>query len=121
MLTQAQKRYLFAIYSLGQNGNRVRSTEVSDIVGVSKASTVKMTQKLCEDGYIMKEHYGRIELTPEGLREANALYTKCIIIEDLLRKYAGVSEKNARSDSVRIVAGLSDETVEKLIDRSLGG
>ena len=58
MLTYSQKKYLFAIYKLGQNGKDVRSAEVAKIVGVSKASTVSMTQKLCDSGYIDKEHYG---------------------------------------------------------------
>ena len=54
MLTHSQKKYLFAIYKLGQNGRPVKSADVAKIVGVSKASTVKMTQKLTEEGYIVK-------------------------------------------------------------------
>lgn len=45
MLTYSQKKYLFAIYKLGQSGNIVKSADVAKIVGVSKASTVTMTQK----------------------------------------------------------------------------
>ena len=39
MLTKSQKRYLFAIYRLGQNGRSVKSTEVASVLGVTKAST----------------------------------------------------------------------------------
>ena len=55
-LTYSQKKYLFAIYKLGQNGGEVKSSDVAKIVGVSKASTAAMTAKLCESGYIEKEH-----------------------------------------------------------------
>jgi len=32
MLTKSQKRYLFAIYRLGQNGRPVKSTEVASVL-----------------------------------------------------------------------------------------
>lgn len=46
MLTDSQKQYLFAIYILGSEGKPVKSTCVSEFLGVSKASTVKMTQRI---------------------------------------------------------------------------
>ncbi|MGN1102527.1 MAG: hypothetical protein ACI4RG_10060 [Huintestinicola sp.] len=51
-LTYSQKKYLFAIYKLGQNGEEVKSSEVA----ISKAGTSVMAVKLCESGYIRKEH-----------------------------------------------------------------
>ena len=42
MPTYAQKKYLFAIYKLGCNSENVSSAEVAKIVGVSKASMVKI-------------------------------------------------------------------------------
>ena len=68
MLTHSQKKYLFAIYKLGQNGRPVKSADVAKIVGVSKASTVKMTQKLTEEGYIVKELEDEYIVLPVGKR-----------------------------------------------------
>lgn len=121
MLTGAQKKYLFAIYTLGQNSGQVRSSEVSELMGVSKASTVKMTRRLCEEGCILKEHYGRIQLTPEGVREASSLYTKCLVIGDFLKNRVGVSDANADLDAVQAVVCMTDETIEKLLSYALGG
>ncbi len=121
MLTCAQKKYLYAIYKLGALSPRVSSTKVSDIVGVSKASTVKMTKRLCEDGYIIKEPYGRITLTDIGVREANAIYTNSLIVRDFLINRVGVGEDNADKDSVIMAAQLTEETIEKLTDMALGG
>ena len=59
-LTYSQKKYLFAIYKLGQNGEEVKSSEVARFVGVRKASTASMAVKLSESGYIKKELYGQI-------------------------------------------------------------
>ena len=45
-LTYSQKKYLFAIYKLGQNGGEVKSSEVAKLVGVSKAKLMKHRQLL---------------------------------------------------------------------------
>ena len=109
MLTKSQKRYLFAIYRLGQNGRPVKSTEVASVLGVTKASTVKMTQKLIDEGYIIKEPYREITLTSEGIKAANELYTPSVILQDFLENRVGVERKNAENDSVAIVSQISDE------------
>jgi DtxR family Mn-dependent transcriptional regulator len=116
MLTYSQKKYLFAIYKLGQNGNEVRSADVAKIVGVSKASTVTMTERLRNHGYIEKEYYGQIALTEKGVKEANDLFTKCLIIQDFLHTSLGVSTEKADTDSVAVVAHVSEETADRFAD-----
>lgn len=115
MLTKSQKRYLFAIYRLGQNGRPVKSTEVASVLGVTKASTVKMTQKLIDEGYIIKEPYREITLTSEGIKAANELYTPSVILQDFLENRVGVERKNAENDSVAIVSQISEDALDKLV------
>ena len=120
MLTYAQKKYLFAIYRLGQNGGVISSSDVSRLVGVSKASTVKMTQRLSDEGYILKEPYGKISLTDDGIKAASALFSSCLILCDFLKNRVGIDEKEADEDAVRIVAQVSENTVDKLVRFALG-
>lgn len=119
MLTHSQKKYLFAIYKLGQNGRPVKSADVAKIVGVSKASTVKMTQKLTEEGYIVKEPYMEISITHKGIKAANELYTPSVILCDFLAESVGVDESTADADAVAMVSHLSEGTVEKLVKFAL--
>ncbi|HCJ42203.1 metal-dependent transcriptional regulator [uncultured Ruminococcus sp.] len=119
MLTKSQKKYLFAIYLLGQDGGSVKSTSVSDFLNVSKASTVKMTQKLIEEAYIIKEPYREIRLTQKGIREANKLFTPSVILQNFLTSTVGVSAEKAREASVVIASELDEETLEKLVAYSL--
>lgn len=119
MLTHSQKKYLFAIYKLGQNGRPVKSADVAKIVGVSKASTVKMTQKLTEEGYIAKEPYMEISITQKGIKAANELYTPSVILCDFLAESVGVDESTADADAVAMVSHLSEGTVEKLVKFAL--
>ena len=115
-LTYSQKKYLFAIYKLGQNGEDVKSSEVAKLVGVSKASTAAMAVKLCESGYIQKEHYGQIGLTESGVKAANSIYTSYIIIRDFHENALGLDEKTADADAVKIVIHASEKTVNHLAE-----
>mgnify|MGYP002672306681 CR=1 FL=1 len=118
-LTYSQKKYLFAIYKVSRRGGAVRSAEVAKIVGVSKPSTVKMTQRLIEEGYITKEPYTEIALTEKGITAANELYTPSVILCDFLRSAAGVSSESADADAVAIVSNISNESLEKLVSYAL--
>ena len=119
MLTYAQKKYLFAIYRLGMNGPVISSSDVSRLVGVSKASTVKMTQRLSDEGYILKEPYGKISLTESGIKAASSLFTS-VILCDFLHKQVGIDQQEADQDAVKIVAQVSEKSVEKLVKFALG-
>ncbi len=119
-MTYAQKKYLFAIYRLGINGEAISSSDVSRLVGVTKASTVKMTQRLSDDGYIQKEPYGKISLTEAGIKEASTLFTSSLVICDFLKQKVGIPEQEADSDAVKIVAQVSEKTVAQLVKFALG-
>ena len=120
MLTYAQEMYLFAIYRLGMNGPVISSSDVSRLVGVSKASTVKMPQRLSDEGYILKEPYGKISLTESGIKAASSLLTSSVILCDFLHKQVGIDQQEADQDAVKIVAQVSEKSVEKLVKFALG-
>ena len=120
-LSYSQKKYLFAIYKLCQSGGEAKSTEVAKIVGVSKASTAAMAAKLCESGYIQKEHYGQISLTESGIKAANSIFTSCVIIREFLENTLSLDEETADSDAVKIVVHTSEKTVNKLAEHLLKG
>ncbi|MDE6132729.1 MAG: metal-dependent transcriptional regulator [Oscillospiraceae bacterium] len=120
-LSYSKKKYLFAIYKLCQSGGEAKSTEVAKIVGVSKASTAAMAAKLCESGYIKKEHYGQISLTESGIKAANSIFTSCVIIREFLENTLGLDMETADSDAVKIVVHTSEKTVNKLAEHLLKG
>lgn len=120
-LSYSQKKYLFAIYKLGQNGEEVKSSDVARLVGVSKASTAAMTAKLCESGYIRKEHYGQINFAESGIKAANPIFTSYVIIRDFLENALGLDEKTADEDAVKIVIHASEKTVNRLAEHLLKG
>ena len=78
-----------------------------------------MTQKLIDEGYIIKEPYREITLTSEGIKAANELYTPSVILQDFLENRVGVERKNAENDSVAIVSQISDDALDKLVTAKL--
>lgn len=120
-LTYAQKKYLFAIYKLSQSGGEVKSADIAKLVGVSKASTAIMTERLVEGGFIEKEYYGKITLTESGIKVANPIFTNYIIIRDYLEKTLGLDDKTADYDAVQISVHASEKTVNKLSEHILKG
>lgn len=120
-LTYAQKKYLFAIYKLSQCGGEVKSADIAKLVGVSKASTAIMTERLVEGGFIEKEYYGKITLTESGIKIANPIFTNFIVIHNFLENVLGLDEKTADRDAVQISVHASEKTVNRLSEHILKG
>ena len=116
MLTEQQKKYLITIYLLGQNGDRVRTTDIADYLHVAKASAVKMCKKLIDEELIIKEPYRQIALTQKGVSEANGLFTPCVILQDFFTSKVGIAPKKAGEASMMISSVLDEETMEKLVN-----
>ena len=83
-MSAAATRYLLTIYRLSGEGAPVRSVDISRALGVSPASVVHMMGVLSQEGLVSKRHYGRVQLTGEGIWAANQLYTKCMLLESFL-------------------------------------
>ena len=115
-LTYSQKKYLFAIYKLWQNGGDIKSTDVAQITGVSKASTAVMMTKLVESGYIEKEYYGKIILTKNGMKAAEDIYSRCSVICRWFKDKLKIDDVQADSDAVSIVSNISDDTAAKFAE-----
>lgn len=120
-LTYAQKKYLFAIYKLSQRGGEVRSSDIARLVGVSKASTAIMTERLVESGFIEKEYYGKITLTESGINIAKPIFTNFIVIHNFLENVLGLDEETADNDAVQISVHASEKTVNRLSEHILKG
>ena len=73
-LTRAGEDYLEAIYRLSTEGGSadgsVRSVDVAEQLGVSKASVNKALSMLKETDMVAQNRYGRVTLTEKGRRYA---------------------------------------------------
>lgn len=67
LLTASQERYLLAIYELTSKGGEVSSSEIADLLGVSRPSVSRMLNTLAREKMLEKERYGLVRLTDLGM------------------------------------------------------
>ena len=112
MLTVSSAKYLLAIYRLSE-GLAVRSVDVAEALGVSKPSVVKMLHTLAAGGYIHKESYGNIQLTPLGKEVAGRMDSQCGALERFFLDELHVSGETAKKDAMACLGMLSEERLSK--------
>ena len=118
-LTRAGEDYLEAIYRLASEGGSVdgaiRSVDVAESLGVSKASVNKALSMLKETGMVEQSRYGRVTLTPEGERYAAPVWRSHRALPLFLEKDLGVDPQRADDEACLMEHVLSADTMERLI------
>ncbi len=107
--------YLEAIYVMIINGERPRVRELARRLGVKPSSVVEYLRKLAEEGYIIYEKGGKIELTEKGMEIAKKVYRRHVIISKFLQKL-GVPKEIAERDACFIEHYIHPITLEKIIE-----
>ncbi len=119
-LTRAGEDYLEAIYRIsredGSGDGSVRSVDVAEQLGVSKASVNKALSMLKETGMVVQNRYGRVTLTPEGASYAARVWRAHRALRIFLETDLGVSPEVADSEACLMEHVLSDDTMQRLID-----
>ncbi len=115
-LTMANEDYLEAIYriSLSQNNaHEVRSVDIADLLGVSKASVSKALNNLKDEGYIEQSRYGKVTLTDEGLGYAEDLWRCHQTLESFLVEELGIDPETASHEACLMEHAISQDTRNK--------
>jgi len=108
-IQKASEDYLEAMLRCKEERGYIRSIDVAEMVGVTKASVSYSTKRLRENGYIIMDKDGLITLTESGLKIAQSMYERHKLLADFLIAL-GVSEETAREDACKIEHDLSEES-----------
>lgn len=115
-LTPSYEDYIETIYDLAlHSGGAVRSTDVADALGLSKASVARATKNLREQGYIEQEHYGSITLTEMGRSYGEHIMTRHRVLRAFLIDALGVDETIANDEACEMEHTVSEGTMKKWI------
>ncbi len=112
-IQESAENYLETILVLKQKNGNVRSIDVANELGFTKASISVAMKNFREEGYIVMGEDGSINLTEKGLEIAERVYERHEIIAKALM-LLGVDEETAYNDSCRIEHHISDTSVEKI-------
>lgn len=73
MLSESKKKYLLALYELDPEAKGIRSIKIANHLHVTRPSVHAMLTRLSDDGFLNKEHYGIVFLTPKGIEVGKKL------------------------------------------------
>lgn len=114
-LSQSLEDYLEAIYVVSQEKKIVRVKDLVKKLDVKTASVIGALKKLEQKGYVEHEHYGYIDLTPDGVRKATRIHEKHQVLCTFLTDFLQVNPETADQDACLIEHDISDETFSKII------
>ncbi|WP_293728900.1 metal-dependent transcriptional regulator [uncultured Phascolarctobacterium sp.] len=109
-LLESGENYLEMILMLTQKNGSVRSIDIADAMGFTKASVSRAMSILKRNNYIIMEPDGAIRLTKEGQKKAAAVYDRHVTLTRFINKKLGVDEDIAEKDACRIEHIISPET-----------
>ncbi|MEG1849931.1 MAG: metal-dependent transcriptional regulator [Oscillospiraceae bacterium] len=113
-LYESGENYLETILLLGKNAGAVRSVEIAERLGVTKASVSRAMGILRREGYITMPKNGAITLTEKGTARAAEIYERHRLITEFLSGVLGVDAETAEQDACRIEHIISASTVEAI-------
>ena len=91
----------------------VRSVDVAEQLGVSKASVNKAVSTLRDAGYVEQNRYGRIQLTDTGLVYAKRVWRCHRMLRLFWERDLGVDPKVADEEACLMEHALSDDTQDR--------
>ena len=112
-ILESAENYLESIHILKNELGQVRSVDIANYLGFTKASVSIAMKQFRENDYIVIDENGYITLTDAGLEIAERMYER----HELLTRFfiaLGISEETAKNDACRIEHDLSDESFEKI-------
>lgn len=107
---ESGEMYLETIYVLGQKQQNVRSIDVAEEMGFSKPSVSRGVSILKQQGYLIVDGNGFLELTDSGMDLAKKIYERHTILTEALVRL-GVDPEIAQQDACKMEHIISDETL----------
>jgi DtxR family Mn-dependent transcriptional regulator len=106
--------YLEAVIMLKEQGKKATVTALSEALGVKKPSVDWALKRLTDDGLVIHERYGDVELTPEGTRIAAEVYRRHKALFSFLTDILKVNPAVAAQDACQMEHALSRESINRL-------
>ncbi len=113
-LHESGEDYLETIYLLHQKNAFVRSVDIANELGYTKASISRAMRILREEGLVTIAEDGGVKLTKTGLKKAVEVYERHTLITDFFAQFLGVNEVTAEKDACKIEHVISEETYLRL-------
>ncbi len=108
-LKESGEMYLESIYILLKSKSSVRSIDVAEYMNFTKPSVSRGIGLLKEQGYILVDKKGYITLSDDGIKTAEKILERHIVLTDIL-KSIGIDQETASNDACRMEHVISEKT-----------
>lgn len=113
-MSMSHEDYLEAIVMLGGTTEAsVRSVDIANKLGVSKASVNKAVTSLKEKGLVDQPYYGDVTLTKDGYAYGTQVFDRHRMLELFLTKALGIEPEVAAKEACQMEHAISDDSFEK--------
>lgn len=112
--TASMEDYLEAIAFLRAEEDKVRVKDISDFLNVKMPSVTSALKKLSDEGLVVHERYGDVDLTPSGSRIAEDVMHRHEALTRFLTEILGVDPETAAQDACAMEHPISSSTRDRL-------
>lgn len=113
-MNKAAEEYLKSIYLLYIKNNKVRVTDVANLMNCSKPSVTKQLNILSKEGMIKYEAYSEITLTDKGIDNAKRIIETYNILYLLMKDIFKLDEETSKIEADKIKSVLSDKSINAI-------
>ncbi|MBN2187169.1 MAG: metal-dependent transcriptional regulator [Dehalococcoidia bacterium] len=113
--TPSMEDYLEAIAMLRGAGKVVRVNQISQMLKVRMPSVTSALKKLSEQGLVMHERYGYVELTTVGYKAAKDVIRRHKALSRFFAEALDIDQETAEKDACRIEHVISPLSLERVI------
>lgn len=113
--TPSMEDYLEAIAILRREGKAARVNQISQRLKVKMPSVTSALEKLSQQGLVIHERYGYVELTAEGYKAAEDIIRRHKALSRFFTQALGIDQKTADEDACKIEHVISPITLERVI------
>ena len=115
-VSMSHEDYLEAIIMLGGTTKKsVRSVDIANQMGVSKASVNKAIGLLKEKELAEQPYYGDVTLTKKGYDYGRSVYKRHRYLTAFLAKGLGIPERTAEKEACLMEHAISDASFKKWV------
>lgn len=117
-LTIANEDYLECVVRIEREDGEtegVRSVDIAQRLGVSKASVNKAVTALKNQGMVEQSHYGKVMLTDLGRQVGNDVWRRHRMLRVFLTQELGVEFERADEEACQMEHALSEDTMDRWI------
>ncbi len=107
--SESTEMYLETILLLERKHGHAHISDIALELGVSKPSVSKAMKLLKSEGLIVKEAYGSVNLTSEGLKYSERVYRNHQLITDFLKESLGLTHDVADRNACRMEHVVEEE------------